>query len=173
MDEDSYGIVAWDTVNKRQVDSDKEDRNEHQIKKKKKSIKKPAFEDNLIEILNNRQKVDADTSFALSIVPLIRSLTVDQKNQVYIDILTAIQNAKKNSATQTIFQMPHSSNTTQSQVNYQHSFHSIPAYSNVPPSFTSSPVPHLYPAIENHSVHPTYYQNISNTQDTKSSNITM
>jgi len=53
-------------------------------------VKKPAFEDNLINILNNHQKVDADTSFALSIVPLIKNFIDKQTTQVYKDILKSI-----------------------------------------------------------------------------------
>lgn len=125
-------------------------------------VKKPAFEDNLINILNNRQKVDADTSFALSIVPLIKNLSDEQKTQVYIDILKSIQKVKepKNSDIQTTSKPPN--------FIYPHAYnhHSNSIYSNIPQSYVTSPALHPNNSIHyNHPnfnpITPTYYPTTS------------
>lgn len=51
--------------------------------KKTKPTKKPSFEDNLMNILENRRLQDAETSFLMSLLPQIRSLTEEQKCSLY------------------------------------------------------------------------------------------
>ncbi|CAI6376805.1 unnamed protein product [Macrosiphum euphorbiae] len=63
---------------------------------KTKLSKKPTFEENLLNILENRrpQPQDAETSFLMSLLPQIRSLTEEQKGRVYIEFLTTLQRVK-------------------------------------------------------------------------------
>lgn len=135
-------------------------------------------------ILNNRQKVDADTSFALSIVPLIKNLNDDQKTRVYIDILKSIQKVKepKNSNNQTTSELPNAIQPYASMYPYAYDHHSNPTYPNTPQSTTS---PALQPNNSMYYNHPhfnpitpayypnTYILNPSNTSDCEiqSSNI--
>lgn len=157
---------------------------QHQSKKIK-VVKKPAFEDNLINILNNRQKVDADTSFALSIVPLIKNLSDEQKTQVYIDILKSIQKVKepKNSDIQTTSKPPNSIQPYVSMYPHAYDHHSNPTYSNIPQSYVTSPALHPNNSIHfNHPnfnpITPTYYPttstpNPSNTSECEIQNLNM
>lgn len=145
--------------------------------KKKKMVKKPAFEDNLINILNNRQKVDADTSFALSIVPLIKNLNDEQRTQVYIDILKSIQKVKqpKNPDIQ-ITSKPLNSIQPYASI-YPHAYdhHSNPTYSNIPQSYVTSPA--LHPNNSIHYNHPNFnsitptYQPMTSTPNPSNTSI--
>jgi len=44
--------------------------------------------------LENRRPQDAETSFLMSLLPQIRSLTEEQKGRVYIEFLTILQRVK-------------------------------------------------------------------------------
>lgn len=65
-------------------------------KKKKSAV---SFEDNLLSYLHNRPKEeeDPDKHFLLSLLPQIKALTQNKKNQLYISILNSIQQISSSS----------------------------------------------------------------------------
>lgn len=102
------------------------------MKKKKKNPKTPIsnFGTSLLKILENRQNVpeDPEKYFLMSLLPQIKSLTEDQKTQLYVEFLNAIQRVKYSSPVPPIYpnfahnpnisQPPSSVNPTQNQNYY-------------------------------------------------------
>jgi len=73
-------------------------------KRQKTSLKSaPSFGENVLSILENRQRVpdDPEKSFLMSLLPQIKTLTEDQKTQLYVEFLNAIQRIKCTSYTPT------------------------------------------------------------------------
>lgn len=168
IDEDIVTVTQKCSKLKSTEHNEEETISEHQPKKKK-VVKKQGFEDNLNNILNNRKKVDADTSFALSIVPLIKNLNDEQKTQVYIDILKSIQKVKepKISDIQTTSKPPKSIQPYVSMYPaHAYDPHSNPTYSNIPQSYVTSPAFHPNNSMHYNHPHfnpitPTYYPTTS------------
>jgi len=83
------------------------EKNEREIKKTGNAKKRqrtapkflPSFGENLLSILENRQRVpdDPEKSFLISLLPQIKTLTEDQKTQLYLEFLSAIQRVKRTS----------------------------------------------------------------------------
>lgn len=148
-----------------------------EVKKIKRSKKsqvnelKEVTEVDLIHFLKNRPKEveDPDKLFLLSLTPLIKDFTSDQKTQLYIEFLKAIQKVKNTSQYQFSFQRnqvpsqtPHNQNNTFTQpqpyslgpthsivqlpLNPQYNNHQIsnPVYSQTPISSTPRMIiPHM------------------------------
>ncbi|XP_050057314.1 uncharacterized protein LOC126550231 [Aphis gossypii] len=72
-------------------------------KKFKKNPKTENFGSSLLKILENRQTIpeDPEKSFLMSLLPQIRTLDEEQKTQLYIEFLNAIQRVKNSYVTPT------------------------------------------------------------------------
>uniref|UniRef100_A0A2S2NMX0 BESS domain-containing protein n=2 Tax=Schizaphis graminum TaxID=13262 RepID=A0A2S2NMX0_SCHGA len=83
--------------------SDSEERQQPSHKKFKKNAKTENFGSSLLKILENRQRIpeDPEKSFLMSLLPQIKSLDEDQKTQLYVEFLNAIQRVKNSPVTST------------------------------------------------------------------------
>jgi len=109
-------------------------------RKKTTSLKSsPSFGENLLSILENRQRVpdDPEKSFLMSLLPQIKTLTEDQKTQLYVEFLNAIQRVKRTSYNPTTAHLQTISNN--SYTNYSRDLHNPSPHFEYSSSTTTSP----------------------------------
>lgn len=106
--------------------------------------------------MENRRTEDAETSFLMSLLPQIRSLTEEQKSKVYIEFLTVLQRVKYSTPPQ-MQHIPSQVSTGPIPFNYSYynSNQTLPTFSSTSLNSTINP-----PQIEtiNHSLHSYYSQ---------------
>lgn len=109
--------------------------------------------------MENRRPQDAETSFLMSLLPQIRSLTEEQKGRVYIEFLTILQRVKYSTQPQMqVQQIP-----SQVQVNtgsipfnypYPYSNQTLPEFSTLGSSINPHQVETITPTL--HSFYSQY-----------------
>lgn len=131
-----------ENINEVMENSDCEIQNTGKSKKRQKTTLKspPSFGENLLSILENRQRVpdDPEKSFLMSLLPPIKTLTEDQKTQLYVEFLNAIQRIKRTSYIPTaahVQTIPHN----HSYSNYSRDLHNPSPHFEYTTSTTTSP----------------------------------